>query len=379
MKSYADTWMGRLRADPLPWLLEEDTPAVRHIALRSLLNRPEDDPEVQSALRAAMRTDPIAGILAAQHPDGYWVKPGAGYSPKYTATVWQVSFLDQLGADPGDRRVQAACEYVLSHTQAKSGGFGAMGSKDAETVPPPSRVIHCLNGNLLRALIGFGRLGDERVQRAIEWEARSITGEGFGDLYGYYRSATSGPGFCCAANGQLPCAWGAVKALLALARVPSEERKPYVQRAVEQAAGFLLSRDPSVADYPAGWEDGEHKLMAGYKGSLTGADSAGVRRKPSASWFKLGFPSGYVTDVLQNLEALCEAGYAGDPRLRPAVEWVLSKQDAQGRWKNQYAYNGKTWVDFERQGAPSKWVTLRACRVASAVLSAGELVTASRK
>ncbi|HML99025.1 MAG TPA: hypothetical protein PKD75_11135 [Tepidiformaceae bacterium] len=45
-----------------------------------------------------MAADPIASILAAQHPEGYWVKPGAGYGPKYTGTAWQVVFLEQLGA-----------------------------------------------------------------------------------------------------------------------------------------------------------------------------------------------------------------------------------------------------------------------------------------
>ena len=45
------------------------------------------------------------------------------------------------------------------------------------------------------------------------------------------------------------------------------------------------------------------------------------------------------------------------------LPWLLDRQDAHGRWKNQAALNGKTWVDFEPQGAPSKWVTLRACRV----------------
>lgn len=340
---------GRTRSDifdvdPLPWLLEEDTPAVRHMALRLLLGRSEGDPEVRAALAAAMQTGPIAAILAAQQPDGYWEKRGPGYSPKYTGTVWQLIFLDQLGADPADSRVQAACEYVLSHAAAESGGFGATGSMDDRRPPPPSSVIHCLNGNLLRALLGFGRLDDERVQRAIDWQARSITGEGFGR---YYLSGTSGPGFRCAANEQLPCAWGAVKALLALARIPPERREPHVVRAIEQGAAFLLSRDPAVADYPAGWGN----------------------TRPNGSWFKLGFPSGYVTDVLQNLQVLCELGFAQDERLRPAVEWLLSKQDGQGRWKNQYAYNGKTWGDFERQGAPSKWVTLRACFVIDAVFA----------
>ena len=337
----ASAWTARLSADPLPWLLEDDTPAIRRFALQDLLDRQLDDPDVRAARAAAMTVDPIAAILANQHPAGYWQKPGAGYGPKYLGTVWSVIFLDQLGADPGDPRVRQGCEYVLTHTQAESGGFASVGSMK-EIRPTPSRVIHCLNGNLLRALIGFGWIKDERVQRAIEWQARSITGEGFDR---YYRSATNGPGFRCSANGGLPCAWGAIKAMGALARIPHLERTPVVEHAIEQGVEFLLSRDPAVADYPMGF------------GNV----------RPNSSWFRPGFPSGYVADVLQNLEVLCELGMSRDPRLRSSIEWLLSKQVSPGRWKNEYAYNGKTWVDFEKQGQPSKWVTLRACRVLKAV------------
>ncbi len=336
-----DAWRHMLQDDPLPWLLEDDTPAVRHLALRQLLDLPEDAPEVRQAREAAMRAGPIAAILAAQQPEGFWVKPGRGYNPKYRGTVWQVIFLDQMGADGADARVRAACEYVLTHTQAVNGGFGASGSIQ-ETPPPPSLVIHCLNGNLLRALIGFGLLDDERVQRAIDWQARSITGEGFDR---YYLSGTSGPGFSCAANERLPCAWGAVKGLLALARIPPARRAPHVERAMRQGVELLFSADPATAMYPAGRGDA----------------------KPSPIWFKLGFPLGYSADILQNLAVLCELGYARDARLQPAIEWLLSKQEPSGRWRNQYAYNGKTWVDFERQGQVSKWVTLRACSVLKAV------------
>ena len=109
---------------------------------------------------------------------------------------------------------------------------------------------------------------------------------------------------------------------------------------------FLLSRDPAVADYPMAYGN----------------------TKPSASWFKLGFPSGGVTDVLQVLEVLTELGQARDARLAHAVQWLLAQQDGQGRWRNRYAYNGKTTVDIERQGTPSAWVTLRACTVLAAAL-----------
>jgi hypothetical protein len=235
---------------------------------------------------------------------------------------------------------------VLAHSQAESGGFGASGSISLAG-PPPSAVIHCLNGNLLRALVGFGWLDDERLERAVEWQARAITGEGDAR---WYASGTCGPGFACAANEKLPCAWGAIKAVGGLARIPVERRSPGVARAIEMGVDFLLSRDPLDADYPAGWGN----------------------TRPNGSWFKLGFPSAYVADVLQNLEVLAELGHARDPRLARGTDWLLEKQDELGRWRNQYAYNGKTWVDFEPQGRPSKWVTLRACRFLRAAMPRAE-------
>ncbi len=334
-------WRDRLRGDPLPWLLEGSGPAVRHLALRDILRRPADDPELVAARTAASAADPIAGILAAQAPDGWWSMPGPGYSPKYTGTVWQLIFLDQLGADPANAGVRRACEYVLVHTQTPRGGFGAWQGRARETPPPPATAIHCLNGNLVRALVGFGWLDDPRVQRAVGWEAAAITGDGeFA-----WTASTPGPGFRCGANYGEPCAWGAAKALLALARIPVERRSPAVQAAIGAGVEFLLSRDPAVADYP-----------------MPPGNAA-----PSSSWFKLGFPSGYVADVLQVLEALVEAGAGRDPRLGHAIEWLLAQQDGRGRWANRYPYAGKMVVDVDRPGAPSPWVTLRACRVLAAV------------
>jgi hypothetical protein len=327
-----ETWQRALNADPLPWLLDEGVPAVRQAALRWLLDEAEDSRKVRLARASAMRSDPIATILSRQHSEGFWVKPGPGYSPKYTGTVWSLIFLDQLGADGRDRRVRLACDYVLSHAQAKNGGFGWQGS--------PATVVHCLNGNLLSALIGFGGLGDERVRAALDWQARSVTGEGFDDFHPW---STSGPGFRCGINGDLPCAWGAIKALRALARVPARRRSAIARRAITQGTELLLSRDPAVADYP-------------------------TNSRVSPNWLKLGFPSGYVADVLQNLEVLAELGHGKDARLSNAIDLVLSKQDASGRWRNEYPYRGKTWVDFEPRGGPSRWVTLRACRVLRAAL-----------
>ncbi len=339
-----DGWLAAVRTDPRPWLLDPTDAAVRHLALRWLEERSPDDPEVRSTRAEAMRGGPIASILGAQDAEGWWVKPGPGYAPKYTGTTWSLIFLDQLGADGGDARIRRGCAYLLDHTPTANGGFGMSGRASGR--PTPSTVLHCLNGNLLRAFIGFGYLADPRVEAAVQWQARAIVG-GRG-APAYHASGTSGPGFRCGINEGLPCAWGAVKALLGLARVPPAQRTATVATAIATSVELLLSVDPSTARYPAGW------------GGLI-----------SRAWLKPGFPSGYVADVIQVGEALADVGAAADPRLGGAIDWIASKQDADGRWRNEYAYPGRLWSEIDRQGAPSKWVTLRACRVLRAALGDG--------
>ncbi len=340
-------WRDKLHDDPLSWLIEPDKeqPAIRYFTLRDILDRSESDSEVQKARASIMQTGPVPGILATQESEGYWVKPGPGYGPKYQGTVWQVIFLAQLGANGSDPRVRTGCEYVLSHNIASNEGLSVGFSASAT----PSGYIHCMAGNLGAALIDLGWLDDKRLQSALEWQAQTITGDGIASADNrnanerYYKSGTSGPLFACAANAGLPCAWGAVKAMLALSKVPSAQRTNTMQAAINQGVEFLFSHDPAIADYPFGYGN-----------------------RPNSSWFKFGYPIGYVTDVLQNLEALATLGKAQDSRLANALELVESKQDARGRWRMEYSYNGKTWVDIEKKGQPSKWVTLRALKVLKA-------------
>jgi hypothetical protein len=332
--------MEKINPQALDWLLEEDkeNAPVRFLALRDILGRQPGDPEFDYARSAAMETGLIPAILAEQHPEGYWENDREIYRPKYFATVWQVIMLAQLGAEASHPQIRKACEYLLQNAIGKFGGFSILASQTG--------AVHCLQGNISAALLDFGYRDDPRLMKAMDWMARSVTGEGF-DPAGekssrdhYIRSGISGPGFPCGANEHQPCAWGAVKVALALSKIPMEKCSPAEVRAIEQSVKFLLSVDPATADYPHPY-----------------ANAA------SGSWFKFGFPIFYVTDLLQNLEALVGLGLNGDPRLENAIDFVLQKQDMDGRWRMDYTYNGKTWVNVEEKGKASKWVTLRALRV----------------
>lgn len=318
-------------SNPFPWLLEKDpgNPGVRYFALRDLLELPESDAEVRAARSFIMRSGPVPAILDAQQSTGAWVKNGSGYSPKYRATVWSLLFLAELGADPDDPRVRLGCEYLLGHSRAGNGAFSVY-----QTLAPSGALI-CLNGNLLFALQRLGFAGDPRVQTAIAWLARAIVGEA---PIHYCNSGTSGPNFACGVNLGQPCGWGANKAIRGLLQTPAGVRPPIIDRALEAGAGFLLSRDPAVADYPC-------------------------TKRVSSTWFKLGFPLSYWSDILETVANLVDLGFGQDLRLAPALQWIADKQDDQGRWKLENSLNGKMWTDIEAKGRPSKWITLRALRV----------------
>jgi hypothetical protein len=334
------TWQDQLHGDPLPWLLATDDPGVRYLALRDLLDRPAADPELLAARRLAHTAGPIATVLDVMAPEGYWVEPGPGYNPKYRSTVWAMILLAQLGARiEEDERIGRACAYLLDHALAPGGQWAS--------ATAPSGTVDCLQGNLCWALPALG-CDDPRLAAAFEWMARTVTGEGMApkserDAPLRYYAGKCGPGFACGANNGLPCAWGAVKVMLAFGHWPVERRTPLIQRAIEAGAEFLLGVDPATAAYPTGYA-----------------------AKPSGNWWKFGFPVFYVTDILQIAEALAALGYAGDPRLAGALALIRSKQDAQGRWPLEYDYTGKTWINFGAKKQPNKWVTLRALRVLKA-------------
>jgi hypothetical protein len=320
----------------LSWLLEPESPGLRYLALRDLGDLPENDPALIQARSEAHKKGPIAEILSKMDPAGFWSKPGAGYNPKYFSTAWSLITLAQLGACVGeDERITKACSYLLDHAMANGGQFSINGA--------PSGTIDCLQGNLCWALLALG-FQDPRLESAFEWMARTVTGEGMASgeeknaerrFYAY----KCGPQFACGANNKLPCAWGAVKVMLAFGILPSARQTPLIQKAINTGIDFLFSVDPATAGYPSG--------------------STG---RPSQSWWKFGFPVFYVTDILQIVEALVTVGFEKDPRLSNAFQLIRSKQDDQGRWLLEYDLAGKTWIDYGQKHQPNKWVTLRALR-----------------
>ncbi len=324
--------------DALKWLLEDGDIGVKYLAMRDLLHTGAAD---LAAVKTSAHTGgPIAVVLDKMHPEGYWEQPGAGYYPKYTGTVWSVIVLAQLGASVEmDSRISTTCAYVLDHNLTKDGHFTVNGL--------PSGTADCLQGNLCASLLDLG-CTDARLDKAFEWMARSVTGEGVAPNTDKnaplrYYASKCGPLFACGSNNKLSCAWGGTKVMMAFSKLPRAKRTPLIDSAIKAGVDFFFGVDPATADYPCGFAP-----------------------RPSGNWWKFGFPVFYVTDILQIAEALAGLGYAKDPRLANTMKLIEEKQDADGRWPMEYSYTGKTWIDLGPKKQPNKWVTLRALRVLDA-------------
>jgi hypothetical protein len=328
----------QLRGDSLAWLLETDSPGVRYLALRDLVDASKA--EVEKARKAAHKQGPIEAILSNMHKEGYWAEPGPGYNPKYFSTVWSIIMLAQLGAHISqDPRIERACAYLVKYALTPTGQFTVSGS--------PSGTADCLQGNMIWALIELGWDASD-LTPAIDWMARTVTGEGLAPLSDKkaerrYYAGKCGPNFACGSNNKLPCAWGATKVMLAFSVLPKKLRSLLINKAIQRGIDFLFSTEPAKADYPSGYSS-----------------------KPSQNWWKFGFPVFYVTDLLQIAETLANFGLSKDKRLASTIDLITQKQDEKGYWQLEYDYAGKTWVDFGQKKKPNKWVTLRALRVLKA-------------
>ena len=311
--------------DPLPWLLESENPSARYLALTALLGHPPDDPEVLAARQAIPGWGAARAMLDAQWPEGYWIAPGVGYSPKYKSTVWQVIVLAALGA-PRTPAIERACDYVLGESRLPDGRFSAKTTEQG--------AIPCLGGNVLRALVQFG-FEDPRVEASLDALAKMALRDGYRCRYNALQ-APDGAWPQRMRDG-LPCAWGAIKALGAFAEVPEAQRSPALREAIEAGIALLLDGNFTEGDFPTATE-------------------------PSPLWQQFGFPLGYTCDLLEALEVLGNLGAELGAQLAPALKLVRSKRDAEGRWTLEHTLDN-TWAQFGELGEPNKWVTLRALRV----------------
>lgn len=326
-------WINMLKADPTDWLLEKENPSVRYFTLKDILDRPEDDGEVQAAKGELMQRGIVPGMLQRQREPEYLQAYPRFYTYKYKGLVWSLIALAELGAT-ATPQIKEQCEYLLENSQERQDGGFSQNTAVRTGGGRITEVIPCLTGNMVWSLIHFAYLHDPRLQKATGWMTRFMRfNDGVAEdpqvpPYDRYEMCW----------GDHTCHMGVVKALKGLSAIPMEERTKEISGTIQKAVEFLLI----------------HHI---YKRSHN------LKQKSKPGWHKFGFPLMYQTDVLEILDILTGLGIA-DSRMDDAMGIVLAKQDDMGRWKAENTYNSdRLLIPMDREGEPSKWITLRAMRV----------------
>ena len=193
-----------------------------------------------------------------------------------------------------------------------------------------SGVIPCLTANMTYALSRLGFHDDERLRKAVSW------------IVEYQRFESDPP-----SNKEWPyqhekcwrprdCRSGAVKAVKALASVPSAERSSEIASALRRGCEFILER--------CLWGDGD-----------------GLESTAREDWFQLGYPLMWGTDLLEIINVLLQANIRDD-RMDEAVRFIASKRNGKGRWLQEGRFGNRLITKLEKRGSESRFVTIEATK-----------------
>ena len=350
------------RDQAVSWLLEQENPGVRYWAFRDLLDRSESDPEVIASQESLASWAPVMNLLRDQHSAGYWVAPEDVYWPKWSATVWQLILLAEMGLSKNHPAAKAGCEYFLKamDSQDRSWPPPDYSDKSEDDLTPAGRRYSectwepCVTGNMARTLVVLGFGEDRRVRDMFEWlVGYQLPDGGWNCEFGPWGKEVFHSSFM-----------STIEPLWAFSSLDRQHWPKGGREAVERACEFMLM----------------HRL---YKSDRTG-------KVINEEWARLHFPFFYFYDILHGLRVLTALGYSGDERMKDALELIASKRLADGSWpleatflnslRRNFVKNAKTrhWEVVKGEGvaqvpsiyqslgppgSPNAWVTLNALRV----------------
>jgi hypothetical protein len=306
----------------LPLLLADRSPCLRWQVLRALMDRPDDDPEVQELMARRERDPLVAPVLDAQEPDGSWTHGDLRWhGGRLRLTALALMRLGYLGFGPDHTAVAKGAAYVFSRQQ-DDGSWPLPRSAGEQERGERYSMIPLQTAIPLRALAMCGYAMDPRVERAYAWlldqrleDGAWPTGLAGGGTYGYVAGYRKVP------YSRWGCRSNTTGALLCLAYHPERRRSQEARRALD----LLLGR-----------ETREVRTLGFEVARLIGAE-------PTRGFmtFYARFDLGVILDLCRRIGATTD-----DPRVREIVAFVRDLQGPYGLWDVEPAQASR-WVTFD--------------------------------
>ncbi|MBN1147469.1 MAG: hypothetical protein JXA78_09445 [Anaerolineales bacterium] len=319
------------------WLLESDEPWTRYRTLVDLLDRPDQDAQVQAAHADLLAHTKIQEMIAEA---AAW--PGYALKRHNDAAhpLYKFSTLADFGLRTDDPGMGAGIEAVLAH-QSPQGAFQsllniprAFGGTDEDTWT----WVLCDAPTLLYALLAMGVQDDERIQRAVEHLEGLVEENGWRCVAAPELGKFRGPG-----RKDDPCPVANLYALKALAQLPEKRDSP----AAHAGAEILLRH----------WAGEARPKMY-----LFGAGSDYRKLKYPFVWY----------DILHVAETLSQLPFTHkDPRFQEMLETITAQAGEAGHYTAGSMYMAwKGWSFGDKKNA-SPWLTFLVIRIMKRVNLAG--------
>jgi hypothetical protein len=318
------------------WLLGSNEPWTRYRILLDLLDRPDDDPDVQTA-RADMLAHPQVQAMVAETTT--WGEIPFKRHNDASYPIYKFSTLADFGVRADDPGIDTGIEAVFAHQSAEGAfqtlvnipkNFGGTG-EDTWT------WILCDSPTLLYTLLKMGLMDDPRVQRAVSHLVDMIDDNGWHCVAAPELGKFKGPG-----RKSDPCPIVNVYALKALAQVPELLDSP----AVHTGAEMLLRH----------WEcQNDRKLF------LFGIGTDFRKLKYPFVWY----------NILHVVEVLSYFPFVhNDDRFQEMVKVITDQADESGRYTANSMYmSWKGWSFADKKNS-SPWLTFLVWRILKRIGSA---------
>jgi len=294
-----------------------------------LLDRPEDDPEVQAA-RAEMLARPQVQAMMAE--TATWGDRPLKRHNDASHPIYKFSTLADFGVRHDDPGMAASIKAVMAH-QSPEGAFQTVvnipqtfGGTGEDTWT----WMLCDAPTLLYTLLAMGLGDDPRVKRAVDHLIGLVDENGWRCVAAPEAGKFRGPG-----RKADPCPIVNVFALKALAQVPDLLDSP----AAHTGAEMLLWH----------WEHRTERKIY-----LFGIGTDFRKLKYPFVWY----------DVLHVVDVLSRFPFVhADPRFREMLETITAQADEEGRYTAGSMYRAWRGWSFAGKKNPSPWLTFLVLRV----------------
>jgi hypothetical protein len=286
----------------IQWLLEGDV-SIQYLTHRYLL---ESDADICLRLQNRIACEGYgAAYLARQNENGHW---GIWYyQPKWTSTHYTLLELKNIGLPADNAPCREITSRMLNECMLSDGGLNMAKSEHASD--------SCVDGMAL-SYAAYFLAGDARLKRLVDHLLDSQRPDG---------------GFTWNPNSNFGDPHSTVCVLEGFTEYLSSgasHRKNQIAAAQANAVSFLL----------------ENKLFF-----------SGDKR-----YRMLAYPFRYRYDLLRALEYLALQRMPFCEPMRPALDWLRSKQSREGFWNLELEHRGAVHFPLETRGSPSRFVTLKA-------------------